>query len=105
MIKVFSPLPDGSCRADGHAGTARTAVLRRRRVDSKGKVRQDGQEANPCPVPFADQKVVPTDPSDPCGLSHVLMGEMPSLILPVDELRSGNGYSLDIRDPEWHGSG
>jgi hypothetical protein len=91
MIKVFSPLPDGSCRADGHAGTARTAVFFRRRVDSKGKVRQDGQEANPCSVPLADQKVVPTDPSDPCGLSHVFMGEMPSLILPVDELRSGNG--------------
>ena len=60
----------------------------------RGRFGQDGQKTNPCSIPFADQKVVPTDPSDPCGLCHMLMGEMPSLILPVDELGSGNGHGL-----------
>ncbi len=56
----------------------------------KGKVCKDRQKANPCTIAFADQKVIPTDPPDSCCLGDVLMGEMASLTLPVDEL--GGGY-------------
>ena len=86
MIEVFSLFLNRSCGAGCNAGVTIPAVLRRWRIDSEGKVCKDGQKANPCAVAPADKKVIPADPTDPGCLCNVLMGEMPSLLFPVDEL-------------------
>ncbi len=94
VVEVFSSFLDGSGGASGETGAARAAVPGGRGMDLKGKVGEDGQQADPCPELFGYKEIVPADPPDSRGLRRVLVGEMASLTLPVDKLGGGDGNRL-----------
>ena len=63
-------------------------------MDWQGQIGEDGQQTDPCPKGFSHQKIIPADPSQPCGAGHMLVGEMALLVLPIDKLGSGDRYGL-----------
>ena len=86
VIEVLMPFLNRSCWAYREAVLTGAAVFKGRSVEQERKVGKDSDEANPRPKILIDEEVIPSDPSQPCCLCHMLMGEMTFLTFPIHNL-------------------